>query len=87
MNRSFGAACALTLLSLSLPAIAEDRMSPSPTTTARMSGNKLRAGKTRGRKLRASDVPTRTHGSRVNVRTADEGRKPAAAKIPIRRAK
>jgi hypothetical protein len=85
LTRTAYAACALVLLAASLPALAEDRTSPSPTTTARMSGETPKGGRTRGKKLRAADVSTRRHGSRVNVRTVDDARKPPAAKVQVRK--
>lgn len=87
MHRFLLSAGALALLLLSLPAAAEERSHPSPTTTARRSGNKVPSARNHGRKPEGADVPTRTRGSRVNVRTADEGRRPPAAKIPVRKAR
>lgn len=87
MNRLTYVACALGLLAVSPPARAEKRSNPSPTTTARRSGEKLHAAKHHGRKLEAADVPTRTRGSEVNVRRGSDGRRPEAAKIPVRKAK
>jgi hypothetical protein len=87
MNRSLLAACALALLALSLPAAAEKRSHPSPTTTARRSGNTVPSARNHGRKPDGADVPTRKHGSRVNVRSAAEGRRPPAAKISVRKAR
>lgn len=87
MNHITGVLCALTLLGISFPAHAEERSHPSPTTTARRSGENIHGAHLHGRKLREADVPTRRHGSNVDVRTGDDGRKPQAAKIAARKAK
>jgi hypothetical protein len=87
MNRLTYVACALAFLAVSHPARAEKRSNPSPTTTARRSGEKLHGARHRSRKLESADVPTRTNGSDVDVRKGSDGRKPEAAKIPVRKAK
>jgi len=87
MNRLNYVACALVLLAVSLPARAEKRSKPSPTTTARRSGEKLHGEKHHSRKLESADVPTRTSGSDVDVRRGSDGRRPEAAKIRVRKAK
>lgn len=83
MNRSLYAALSLTLLAVSLPARAEERSRPSPTTTARMSGVTPRGARQSARKWEGASVPTRRHGS--DVPTRDDARKPAAARVPVRR--
>lgn len=87
MDRSFSAALTLTLLAVSLPVHAEERSHPSPTTTARRSGVRIQGARRDGRRLEGGRVPTRRHGSDVNTRSADDARRPDAARISVRKAK